>query len=392
MAAPPELRRVLIGAAWVTAAVVAVITVTSGLPPAIAARAITVGATAVGLGAWCTALIPRPKPLWLLAVLLVTTGLVGAVLQWVNPQGPGFVLAYMAMAGLGLALPRQKAARLAVLVGAAIVTTEMLTHPRPVAAGVSLAAGCAALFLATLLAGASRDAHESAQSQLRQEARLTAAREEAAALAERQRIARELHDVLAHTLAGLALQLEGARLLADRTSADPRLVEQVASAQHLAREGMTSAKRAVSTLRGDELPGPAALPELIAQSRLTGLAVTLSTTGAPRPLSTEASLTLYRVVQEALTNCAKYAGRGAVVTVVLGWSEDTVTADVVDTGGRAGTPPLPSGGYGLTGLAERVALAGGTLAAGPLPDGGWRVSMTMPAGRLAADGPAEERS
>lgn len=378
MAAPPELRRVLIAAAWITAAAVAVITVTSGLPAGGAAAMTVIVTTAVGLGAWCVALVLGSRRVWLVAVLLVTTGLAGAMLQWVHPQGPGFVLAYMALAGLGLALPRRNAVLLAVLVGAAIVAAEMATHPRPVAAGTSLAAGCSALFLATLLAGASRDAHESAQSQLRQETRLAAAREEAAALTERQRIARELHDVLAHTLAGLALQLEGARLLADRTGADPRLAEQVASSQRLAREGMTSAKRAVEALRGDDLPGPAALPALVAQSRLAGLAVTLSVTGAPRPVLTEASLALYRVVQEALTNCAKYVGRDALVTVALTWGASEVTAEIVDTGGSVDVPALPSGGYGLAGLAERAALAGGSLVAGPVPGGGWRVRVTMP--------------
>jgi signal transduction histidine kinase len=204
-----------------------------------------------------------------------------------------------------------------------------------------------------------------------------AAREEAAALGERQRLARELHDVLAHTLSGLAVQLEGARLLAERTGADPRLAQQVTHAQRLACDGMTSAKRAVATLRGEELPGPAHLPALIEQTRLAGLPVTYTVTGDPRPLPGESGLAVYRMVQEALTNTAKYAGRGASATVTLTWTDTALTAEVTDAGGDRTHAGLPSGGYGLAGLGERAALAGGRLDAGPTADG-WRVTLAMP--------------
>jgi signal transduction histidine kinase len=216
-------------------------------------------------------------------------------------------------------------------------------------------------------------------------------------MGERQRLARELHDVLAHTLSGLALQLEGARLLAQRTDADPRLTEQVTNAQRLARDGMANAKRAVATLHGEALPGPAQLPELVEQARLSGSAVTLAVTGVPRPLPAEAGLAVYRAVQEALTNVAKHAGRGATAAVTLTWTETELTADVVDArgdhvagDGTAGVPPdLPSGGYGLAGLAERAALAGGRFDAGPTLEG-WRVTLTMPIAAGATESGAAE--
>jgi signal transduction histidine kinase len=263
------------------------------------------------------------------------------------------------------------------VVVAAAAAAEVLTSEHPVSAALTLAAGAGALFLATAIAGASRDAHAKAEALLAQQVATRAAREEAAVLGERQRLARELHDVLAHTLSGLAVQLEGARLLAERTGADPRLADQVANAQKLARDGMASAKRAVATLRGEALPGPAQLPELVEQTRLTGLPVTLAVTGEPRPLPGESGLAVYRAVQEALTNTAKYAGRGATATVALSWTDTTLTVETVDAGGDRIAAGLPSGGYGLAGLAERAALAGGRLDAGPTADG-WRVALTMP--------------
>jgi signal transduction histidine kinase len=373
----PDLRRLLSVAAWLTAAVVAISAVTSGLPAGAGARTATVALTVVGLFLWCAALLPWVTDVRVLTVALLGTGLSGAALDLLHPSGPGFVMAYMALAGIGLGLPRRTALRAAVVVAAATAAAEAATSPHPLSAALTLIAGAGALFLATLFAGASRDAHAQSQALLAQEAATRAAREEAAVLAERGRLARELHDVLAHTLSGLAVQLEGARLLAERTGADPRLAEQVSNAQKLARDGMASAKRAVATLRGEQLPGPAQLPELVERTRLTGLPVTLTVTGRPRPLPGESGLAVYRAVQEALTNTGKYAGRGATSTVRLTWTDTELTAEIVDAGGDRVDAGLPSGGYGLAGLAERTALAGGRLETGPTPDG-WRVALTMP--------------
>src|SRR3954454_19413516 len=377
MSTAPDPRRLLISAGWVTAAIIAGITATSGLPDDPTTAIATVVLTVVGLGLWCLALLPQVTAPRVLAPVLLGVGLAGAGLQQLHPEGPGFVLAYMALGGIGLALPRRLALRTAVVVLAAAVAAEAATNPHPVAAALSLAAGCTALFLATLFAGASRDANAQSQALLEQEAATRAAREEAAVLGERQRLARELHDVLAHTLSGLAVQLEGARLLAERTHADPRLADQVANAQRLTRDGMTSAKRAVATLRGEQLPGPAKLPALVERTRVSGLPVTFAVTGQPRPLPGESGLAVYRAVQEALANTAKYAGRGATATVALSWTDTKLTAEITDAGGDRIAADLPSGGYGLAGLAERAALARGRLDAGPTADG-WRVALTMP--------------
>jgi len=374
---PGELRRLVPVAGLATAAVVVISSVDAGLPAGRTAAVAVVVLTVLALALWCAALLRVITGTRHLAAALVGAGLAGAALDVLRPSGPGFVLAYMAMAGLGLGLPRRPALTCGAVVVAAAAAAEAVTGEHPVSAALTLAAGAGALFLATALAAASRDAHAQAEALLAQQAATRAAREEAAVLGERQRLARELHDVLAHTLSGLAVQLEGARLLAERTGADPRLADQVANAQRLARDGMTSAKRAVATLRGEQLPGPAQLPALVEQTRLSGLPVTFAVTGRPRPLPAESGLAVYRAVQEALTNTAKYAGRGATATVVLSWTDTSLTAEITDVGGDRIAAGLPSGGYGLAGLAERAALAGGRLDAGPTDDG-WRVALTMP--------------
>jgi signal transduction histidine kinase len=371
------------------AAVVVISSIDAGLPDQSGRAVVVVVLTVAALTLWCTALVGGLPGQRLLAAALVGTGLAGAALDLLRPSGPGFVLAYMAMAGLGLGLPRRPALTYGAVVVVAAAAAEAVTGEHPVSAALTLAAGAGALFLAASLATASRDAHAQAEALLGQEAATRAAREETAVLGERQRLARELHDVLAHTLSGLAVQLEGARLLAVRTGADPRLTEQVANAQNLAREGMASAKRAVATLRGQTLPGPAQLPELVERTRLTGLPASLTVVGTPRPLRPESGLALYRAVQEALTNTAKYAGHGATVAVTLTWT----AAEVVDAGGDHAPSDLPSGGYGLAGLSERAALAGGRFDAGPTADG-WRIALTMPIPDIPGSGPesAPDRS
>src|SRR3954467_15341196 len=373
---PGELRRLVPIAGLATAAVVVISSIDAGLPADRTASAVVV-LTVLALALWCAALLRRIRGPRLLAAALMGTGLAGAALDVLRPSGPGFVLAYMAMAGLGLGLPRRPALTCGAVVVVAAAAAQGGASEHPVSAALALAAGAGALFLAATLAAVSRDAHAQAEALLAQEAATRAAREEAAVLGERQRLARELHDVLAHTLSGLAVQLEGARLLAERTGADRRLADQVTNAQRLARDGMVSAKRAVATLRGEALPGPAQLPALIEQTRLSGLPAALTVHGEPRPLAAESGLAVYRVVQEALTNTAKYAGRGATATAPLTWPHDALTVEVADFGGDRTSAGLPSGGYGLAGLAERAALAGGRLDAGPTTDG-WRVALTMP--------------
>lgn len=373
---PADLRRVMVVAGWVAAGFVGVGTVAGGLPAG-TTRVVVVTLTVVGLALWLVSLTPRLVDQRLLFACLVGAGLLGAVVDRLTPHGPAYILSFMAVAGIGLRLRRRPAAVAGTVVIAALAWSEGSTSTNPAGAALNVAIGAGFLLVAAAFAGANRDANDRAQEMLRLEAETRRAREESAVLAERGRIARELHDVLAHTLSGLAVQLEGARLLAEHTGADPRLVEQVGNAQSLARSGMAGAKRAVATLRGEALPGPDQIPELVEHARLaTGAPVAHRVVGEPGALPAELGLPLYRTVQEALANVAKHAS-GAPTEVTVTWTDAEVTVEVCDHGG---TPAgLPSGGFGLTGLAERAALAGGRLEAGPHADG-WRVALTMPRG------------
>ncbi|MGW0518275.1 sensor histidine kinase [Crossiella sp. NPDC003009] len=193
---------------------------------------------------------------------------------------------------------------------------------------------------------------------------------------ERTRIARELHDVLAHSLGALAVQLEVAEaLLADGRDPEAALAR-VRRSRRLAVEGLAEAKAAVSALREEVRPLPSALAELVeAHRRDHQTPVRLTITERTRPLSPGAEISLQRTAREALTNAAKHAG-GAPIEVDLSYVDDAVRLSVRNA---AGTPrtELPGGGFGLTGMRERLALLGGTLTAGPEGDG-WLVRAEVP--------------
>jgi signal transduction histidine kinase len=141
---------------------------------------------------------------------------------------------------------------------------------------------------------------------------------------------------------------------------------------------MLDARRALQALRGDEIPGPAGIPHLVSKiTSALSIPITLRVEGTPRPVAPDAGLTVYRTVQEALTNVAKHAGCGAVVTVLLTWAPDRLDVLVSDRGGGGEKAELLSSGYGLTSMAERAALHGGHLQAGP-SDGGFTVHLRLP--------------
>ena len=209
-----------------------------------------------------------------------------------------------------------------------------------------------------------------------------AAESTAAAEAERARLAREMHDVLAHSLSALALQLESTRLLAVKQGIGGELTRAIDRAHQLAATGLQEARSAIATARGDELPGPdgiGALADAFAQQ--SGLPVDVAVQGEPRALAADARLALYRTVQEALTNIRRHATPERVA-IELSYLRDG-TLLVVEDRAPAGTPPpapvaLTGSGYGLTGMRERAELLGGELTAEPTGSG-FRVELRLPA-------------
>jgi signal transduction histidine kinase len=209
-----------------------------------------------------------------------------------------------------------------------------------------------------------------------------AAEATAAAAAERGRLAREMHDVLAHSLSALALQLESTRLLAADRGAGSDLTRAIDQAHQLAANGLQEARRAIATARGEELPGPDRIGVLAdAFGDQSGLPVNVQVRGAPRELAPDARLAVYRTAQEALTNVSRHAAAERVEIELSYLPESTVL--VVADHANASTPPparlgLTAGCYGLAGMRERAELLGGELLAGPTDDG-FRVELQLPA-------------
>jgi signal transduction histidine kinase len=208
---------------------------------------------------------------------------------------------------------------------------------------------------------------------------------EQAVTAERARIARELHDIVAHHLSVVVLQAAGARASG---RASDRTLEKI---EHSGRQALTEMRRLLGMLREPDeepelnpQPGLGEVPALAESVRAAGLPVRLVIDGDEAALPAAVDVSAYRIVQEALTNVLKHAGC-AHAEVRVCYVEDAVTIEVTDDGpGLDAADPVwaeaTQGGRGLTGMRERVALFGGDLRAGPRPDGGFTVRARLPAG------------
>jgi signal transduction histidine kinase len=206
---------------------------------------------------------------------------------------------------------------------------------------------------------------------------------EQAAAAERARIARELHDIVAHHLSVVVLHAAGARALG---RADPQTLEEI---ERSGRQALTETRRLFGVLRDPAQetgrapqPGISELPALAGSLRAAGLEVSLSVDGDHTALPPAVNVSAYRIVQEALTNVLKHAGP-ARAEVTVGCSDSAVTIEVTDDGQGSPAHPAPlapTGGQGLAGMRERVAVFGGDLRAGPRPGGGFTVCARLPIG------------
>ncbi|WP_329585434.1 histidine kinase [Kitasatospora sp. NBC_01250] len=213
---------------------------------------------------------------------------------------------------------------------------------------------------------------------------------------ERRRIARELHDIVAHHITTMQLMAGGARA---NLGGDTEVVrEALVTLEGSGRLALREMRQLLDVLRaGDEAeeapnapqPGTGDLERIVQESRLGGLPVEFTVRGEQRALAPTLGLTVFRIVQEALTNARKHAGGQAQAYVQLTYRQDRITVEVRDTGpgvptgvgaGRAGAagPGPGRSGYGLIGMQERVALQGGTMVAGPLEHGGFRVAASLP--------------
>ena len=341
-------------------------------------------AFAVGLLGSREALL-RHAPVWVQAPLLAALVAGSGVLMWLQPGGPGFLgFFFLAACLAALRVPARAgatAAGLALVVALGLVRAA--TAHRPVTGIVLSALGLSIVYLVVVLAQRAREGQRRAEQLLGELRETRAAQVRAAALAERQHLARELHDVLAHSLSALTLQLEGARLLAAAERPDTgRIAETLERAHQLAKAGLGDARRAIGALRDEELPGPGRLAGLAREfERDSGVSCHLEVAGDRRELGSEARLAVYRTAQEALTNVRRHAGAHRV-ELRLDY-ERQGTRLTVDDDGR-GAPPAeaapgePGGGYGLTGMRERAELLGGTLTAAPT-GAGYHVELWIPA-------------
>jgi signal transduction histidine kinase len=317
--------------------------------------------------AWVVVSIRPVRPRWLDPTAIVVLAASGIGFMAAS-GGWSSVLAFCFYAVVAAATRLPGTAAVGVLVGTAVGVTLVQRDAHPPGITLTLL-GLGGVLLLGMGRRESLRRTEERELQLVNAARVQEEHARAAALAERTRIARDVHDVLAHSLSALAVQLQGARLMLLRDGVPADTLAQIERAQHLASEGLAEARRAVTALRMTPVDLADGLRALVADTP----EATLEIDGAPDGLSATEQETVLRTAQEALTNARRHAA-GAPVSVRLTHRDGATELEVRD---RAGAPPpSPVGGYGLVGMAERAALAGADLSAGPVEDG-WRVLLRL---------------
>lgn len=301
-----------------------------------------------------------------------------STLYALQPDGPGFLMTLPPIAAGAFRFPRQVAVVVAGVSLVALAMAAKFGHSRPIDPVILDELAVAAYFGVAVFAGRFIVADEQSQQLIRQLEQTRIAEARAAALVERQRLAREMHDVLAHSLSGLVLNLEGAKLMTEKGVTGPEVQDVLRRSHSLAKTGLEEARRAIGMLRDDELPGPARLAELASDFQGdTGVPCQFTVRGNERQLPSDCQLTFYRVTQEALTNIRKHACPDRV-EVHLSYEADGTRLIIEDHSKATHRPPSGGGtGYGLTGMRERAELLSGTLTAG-LTDDGFRVELWAP--------------
>jgi signal transduction histidine kinase len=247
----------------------------------------------------------------------------------------------------------------------------------------SLSGAVVAAFVSGLYVGARR-AHVAGL--VERAARLEFERDQQALLAaaaERARISREMHDVVAHSLAVVVSLANGATAKLGRDPDQSR--EALESISELGRQALADTRRLLSVLRAEETiaarapqPGIGQIADLVGHAAAAGFAATLAVCGDPVPVAAGPALAAYRIVQEGITNAVKHAEVATAIAVELTWTPSCLQIAVTDDGHSTGRSAGSAGGFGLTGMRERAALYGGTATAGPRQQGGWEVNAMIP--------------
>jgi signal transduction histidine kinase len=331
--------------------------------------------------------LSRPALCWWLvsATVVTATALAGGAAEG-STVAPwtGFGMVGHAMALFLLAL---RVRVVSTVVAAVVAVSAVFVTMGPETMGPEgLNSAPLTLLAVAALAGAAQRRARLARSRLVAQESLTAdERARRTLLEERSRIARELHDVVAHHMSVISIQAQVAPHLAENPS--PELRENLAGIRQNAVEALTELRRVLGVLRnGDAADSPAGqspqptldrLDDLLANVRATGLRVDSETTGTPGRLSPGVELSAYRIVQEALSNAMRHAP-GAGVRVTVAHHAAALTLRIVNSAPTGPVAPSPGAGHGLLGMRERAAMLGGELAAGPLRDGGYEIVATLP--------------
>jgi len=285
--------------------------------------------------------------------------------------------------GLGAFAPEPKSRW---VLGLAVVVTSIAQLTKP-GGGISTAAAMEVFgVLAPWALGRTvreRGVHERGYRELAEQ--LDAGRDlhaRTAAHGERARIARELHDVIAHSVSVMVIQAGGARMVMDYSP--ERAEASLRSVERAGREALAEMRRLLGVLDGDTdpralapQPGLADIDELLARTRASGLVADLRVDGEPAAVSPALDLCAYRIVQEALTNVIKHAAP-ARAEVRVRWGQDALELEISDDGRGPGTVNGASGGHGIAGMRERAGLHGGSIDAGAGPGGGFTVRARLP--------------
>ncbi|MFD8964761.1 sensor histidine kinase [Streptomyces sp. NPDC059568] len=309
-------------------------------------------------------------------------------MSWIDS---GFAVQVLAVFLVALrARPRIAAEVLVISVLSVVLCGALAPGPGPLGTG-----SVTAVLVIAVVVGAALRGRQVARTELVVQEEITAEeRARRTLLEERNRIARELHDVVAHHMSVISIQAQAAPHLAENPSEELR--ENLAGIRENAVEALTELRRVLGVLRSEDAlaegarhaPQPSLdrLDELVGNVRGAGVAVTARTVGEPRPLPPGVGLSAFRIVQEALSNVMRHAP-GAEVRVETGYHASGITVRITNTApGRTARPspsPVPGAGHGpvghgLLGMRERTAMLGGELVTGATPEGGWEVTAMLP--------------